>query len=44
MYFSLFFHQNFGFQHSQVATYTVFHEESESEVDKYQMFEPGGKK
>ena len=27
-----------------MATYTVFHEESESEVDKCQILEPGEKK
>ena len=30
-------------RHSQVAIYTVFHEESESEVEKCQILEPGGK-
>ena len=28
----------------QVAMYTVFHEESESEVENKQILEPGGKK
>ena len=31
-------------RHSQVAIYTVFHEESESEVKKCQILEPGGEK
>ena len=30
--------------HVQVAIYTVFHEESESEVNKCQILEPGGEK
>ena len=30
-------------RHSQVAIYTVIHEESESEVEKCQICEPGGK-
>ena len=29
---------------SQVATYIVFHEESDSEVKNWQYLEPGGKK
>ena len=30
-------------RHAQVAIYTVFHEESESEVEKCKILEPGGK-
>ena len=38
------FAQGLDFLRSQVAIYTVFHEESESEVEKCQILEPGGKK
>ena len=37
------FAQGLDFLRSQVAIYTVFHEESESEVEKCQILEPGGK-
>ena len=30
-------------RHAQLAIYTVFDEESESEVEKCQILEPGGK-
>ena len=30
--------------YSSTQVYTVFHEESESEVEKYGILEPGGKK
>ena len=36
--------EGLDFWRSQVAIYTVFHEESESEVEKCQILEPGGKK
>ena len=32
-----------GSRHAQLAIYTVFDEESESEVKKCQILEPGGK-
>ena len=38
------FPQGLDFLRFQVAIYTVFHEESESEVEKCQFLEPGGKK
>ena len=38
------FAQGLDFLRSQVAIYTVFHEESESEVEKCKILEPGGKK
>ena len=37
------FAQGLDFLRSQVAIYTVFHEESESEVEKCQILKPGGK-
>ena len=38
------FAQGLDFLRFQVAIYTVFHEESESEVEKCEILEPGGKK
>ena len=35
--------QGLDFLRSQVAIYTVFHEESESENEKCKSLEPGGK-
>ena len=35
--------QGLDFLRSQVATHTVIHEESESEVETCQILEPGGK-
>ena len=35
--------QGLDFLRFQVAIYTVFHEESESEVEKCKILEPGGK-
>ena len=37
------FAQGLDFLRFQVAIYTVFHEESESGVEKYKILEPGGK-
>ena len=37
------FAQGLDFLRFQVAIYTVFHEESESEVEKCKILEPGGK-
>ena len=36
--------QNLDSRHSQLAKYTVLDEESESEVKKYKILEPGGEK
>ena len=37
------FGQILGSRHAQVAICTVFHEESESDVEKIKKLEPGGK-
>ena len=38
------FAQGLDFSGSQVVIHTAFHEDSESEVEKCKVLEPGGKK